>query len=299
MKEIEILIGPSGSGKSVYAHDMFLEYANEVVIVNRDKIRELLFGYIELNMPLYYLRKDLASLEKQVSIYEDTLIEIGLAQDKKVIIDATHLEKQYIERHFIWNVPTKLKFFDVDIKYCITRAALRTRSVAEPIIHSQFQKFAKVKKQFFDFTFIPYVLKNDINKPASIIFDIDGTLADHKGRRNPFDFSQVEQDDLIPFVAKAIDAHYNIGERIYIVSGREETCRKETVQWLKKHEIPYYDLFMRKEKDTRPDWQIKTELWEDITKHSYISQLYDDRAQVVRRARALGLNVNQVNYGYF
>lgn len=65
----------------------------EYALVNRDKIRELLFGYTEETISEYYNRPDLSKLEKQVTIYEDTLIHEGLNLDKTVVVDATHLEK--------------------------------------------------------------------------------------------------------------------------------------------------------------------------------------------------------------
>ncbi len=49
----------------------------------------------------------------------------------------------------------------------------------------------------------------------------------------------------------------------------------------------------------RPDWIVKEEMWEKISKHNYIIGMYDDRLQVVRRARALSLKVFNVEYNNF
>nr|DAI89454.1 MAG TPA: polynucleotide kinase [Caudoviricetes sp.] len=56
---------------------------------------------------------------------------------------------------------------------------------------------------------------------------------------------------------------------------------------------------MRKEGDNRADYIIKRELWERISKDYYIKALIDDRSQVIRYARALGLKVFEVEYGNF
>ena len=45
MGTIEILIGISNSGKSTYAHEKWLKDPQNTVVINRDKIRELLFGF--------------------------------------------------------------------------------------------------------------------------------------------------------------------------------------------------------------------------------------------------------------
>ena len=46
----------------------------------------------------------------------------------------------------------------------------------------------------------------------------------------------------------------------------------------------------------RPDWVVKEEMWKNISKQYNIIAMYDDRLQVVRRARALGLKVFNVEY---
>lgn len=88
---------------------------------------------------------------------------------------------------------------------------------------------------------------------------------------------------------------------LYFCSERDEVCRKETEKWLKFNLSKFndYTILMRKQNDQRPDWIIKEELWRDIVKKYYIEAIIDDRNQVVRRARSLGLKVFQVEYGNF
>ena len=49
----------------------------------------------------------------------------------------------------------------------------------------------------------------------------------------------------------------------------------------------------------RPDWVIKEEMWRDLATRYNIVGMFDDRLQVVRRARALGLKVFNVEYNNF
>ena len=76
--ELEILVGVSGSGKSTYAKKEFNKNPNNVLIVNRDSIRNLLFGYSDETIHEYYKRSDLNSLEKKVTAFEDTMIYEGI-----------------------------------------------------------------------------------------------------------------------------------------------------------------------------------------------------------------------------
>lgn len=48
-----------------------------------------------------------------------------------------------------------------------------------------------------------------------------------------------------------------------------------------------------------PDWKIKEDMWREIAKEHYIIGMFDDRLQVVRRARALNLKVFNVEYNNF
>ena len=93
-----IMCGVSGSGKSTYAHSLFKSNPSQYLIINRDKIRELIFGYTEESIVDYYKRTDINKCEKEVTHYEDTLINEGLNKNKTVIVDATHLKRKYLER---------------------------------------------------------------------------------------------------------------------------------------------------------------------------------------------------------
>lgn len=304
-KKLIITVGCSGSGKSTWAHKEWLKDPNNIVVVNRDKIRELLFGYTESDIFNYYRRKDLNKLEKQVTKYEDTLINEGLCENKTVIVDATHLKKEYITRFEYWNVPIELVQFDISLTDAILRNKTRIRKVNNEIISKQFNNYQKLRKFIETYSFNPVMLNNNIQKPVCWIFDIDGTLA-HNNDRNPYDESKVFEDNVnynLHTLFKTIECVNidNIVEDIYICSGRSEKCRKDTEKWLNYYFCDRYDykLFMRKEGDNRPDYIVKKEMYEEIVKTNYIAGIFDDRLQVVRYARSLGLKVLNVEYNNF
>ena len=143
--KLEILVGISGSGKSTYAKKEFNKNVDNVLIVNRDSIRNLLFGYSDETIHEYYKRSDINSLEKKVTAFEDTMIYEGIEMGKHIIVDATHLSINYLKRFSYWNTPTYVTIFNTeDIKTCFERDDKRTRKVGRDVISSQYKKFKKL-----------------------------------------------------------------------------------------------------------------------------------------------------------
>jgi len=90
-----------------------------------------------------------------------------------------------------------------------------------------------------------------------VCFDIDGTLADIEHRRayvrtKPKNWKAFEagipNDTLNEFVATVLCDLYMQGHTIVLASGRGEQSRRDTVEWLDKHELNCYEkLYMRTE----------------------------------------------------
>lgn len=132
-------------------------------------------------------------------------------------------------------------------------------------------------------------------KPTAIMVDIDGTLA-HMVGRSPYDYSKVHEDTLDEVIA-SITRHY---KHVVVMSGRPEDCREATENWLRKHDIRFDALFMRKSGDKRPDNEIKWELYQEHVEPNYkIDFVLDDRNRVVKMWRENGLKCLQVAEGDF
>lgn len=271
-------------------------------MVNRDKIRELLFGFSESIVSSYYSRADVNKLEKQVTKYEDTLIYEALCENKTVIVDATHLDRKYITRFEYWNVPLEVKWFDVTLKEALTRDMSRVRQVGEGIISKQYDKYVNLRNNLSDYFFSPKTFKQNRNLPPCVIYDIDGTIA-KMNDRSPYDWKRVGEDFMIYNVCATIDwlgdLEPEYRPKVAICTGRDGEALEDTERWLIQNNIYYDEIFIRSKGDTRPDWIVKEEMWEIISKKNYIIGMYDDRLQVVRRARALGLKVFNVEYNNF
>lgn len=150
--------------------------------------------------------------------------------------------------------------------------------------------------------------------PPAWIIDIDGTLAlghfDEPGRRGPYDWHRVSEDDPNWPVIHMVRA---LGGRAGLVflSGRDEVCRDVTLEWLWKVVHPRhsdgtryaaadFNLLMRPAGDYRKDAIVKAEIfWEHIASRWHVLGVIDDRRQVVTMWRSLGLMCAQVAEGDF
>lgn len=147
-----------------------------------------------------------------------------------------------------------------------------------------------------------------MKKIKAIIVDLDGTLANISHRRK---FVEGKKKDWKNFNKNIIDDEINHWCReivrrmvhdhhILLVSGRTDELRLETQDWLKKHEVPYTELMMRKSKDHRDDSVVKREIYDEKIKPFYdVFFVIDDRAKVVRMWREAGLVCLQCDWGDF
>lgn len=301
---IIVMVGISGSGKSTLTEKMLRGNETTYVRVNRDKIREQLFGYTESNVHKYYERPDWLDLEKFVSKVEDSTIKSMLSVGKIVIMDNTHLKLKYIKKYFDFGVPVDVKFIDVDYETAVDRDAARVRKVGEPVIKKQYNQYKQLKKTFDSWYNDEFLKKafstiiNDTNKPSCVIFDIDGTLA-NLGTRHPYDWDNVGEDTVNEPIREALWAHRDAGKKIIVATGRDGICEDETRKWLLNNGISFDRFYIKGVNDMRKDFIVKQEMWNDITKDFYIESMYDDRDQVVQHARMLGFTVFQCDDGNF
>jgi FMN phosphatase YigB (HAD superfamily) len=152
-----------------------------------------------------------------------------------------------------------------------------------------------------------------MNAFSVVVFDIDGTIANNEHRRkwleqSPKDWKRYNEgmaDDGVyhDIVHLMSQLYYN--NKIILCTGREETFREVTDEWLCKNDIKQYvdpqGLWMRREKDYRPDSVVKVELLQRIETafRTRPWMWFDDRQQVVDAIRAQGIRVLQVQPGDF
>jgi FMN phosphatase YigB (HAD superfamily) len=143
-----------------------------------------------------------------------------------------------------------------------------------------------------------------------VIFDIDGTLANIHHRLNyvatrpknfPAFYAAAERDEPfehIVMLAKLLwtQAKY----QIIICTGREETTRAQTTEWLAQHGINYHLLCMRRAGDSRQDVTVKEEILDEMIALGYSPlMVFEDRSRVVQMWRRRGIPCLQVAEGEY
>ena len=150
----------------------------------------------------------------------------------------------------------------------------------------------------------------------TVIFDLDGTLADIKERRTLatkeggkidwpkfFDPNNISLDKPNTPVIESFKALQKAGYRMVIFSGRSDATREETEKWLSKYGITYDKLLMRSGTGDgmfTPDDRLKEDwLNQEFPDKSQILCVYDDRDKVVNMWRRTGISCFQVAPGDF
>jgi hypothetical protein len=147
-------------------------------------------------------------------------------------------------------------------------------------------------------------------RPRVVIVDIDGTVAlmgkSDPGRRSPFDWDRVGEDNPNLPVIELVRVLRTAGFPVVFVSGRSDVCRMVTQHWLVTHGAavgfgPGNDqLLMRAAGDFRGDEIVKLELYrKHVEPVADVAYVIDDRNKVVAMWRSLGLTVLQCANGDF
>ncbi len=308
MNKIIVLVGVSASGKSTYAKEYVKDNTN-TVIISRDSLRLALFGFNEETYSTYY-QGDTTEREKVVTTFFDSQVWVALEQGFDVIVDNTHLNKNYINKYKMYGVPIQLCVFDVSKDVCIQRDFTRTKSVGGDVVCNQYKQYTKLMETDFREDVDAY--NNELqaiyesckkadyvfSKPNCVVFDLDGTLAHSNGNRSPYDYTKVRNDGVDFDLLEMIDDLHEETD-VIICTGRDAICYEDTKIWLNDNLIRHSGLFMRGQGDTRKDNIVKAELWKKIQEKYNIIGIFEDRKRVVNMARNLGFKCLQVDKGDF
>lgn len=325
-QEIILTKGLPASGKSTWAKKM-IRQSNNFKRINKDDLRMMIDDSVWSE-----------NHEKFILNIRDYIVGEALRKDKNIIIDDTNFEDKHFDRmceiaqNQNRNISVREMYFPVDINVALERNSKRegTARVPDEIIYRMFNKYIdgrNVKERAETFTKYdgPPVVKKFTNLPKAIICDLDGTLAIINDR-SPFDASRCERDILNKPIADLVMDKYKVGFKIIFVSGRDDQFESQTRRFIDNHliiekrECPMfyvgdslmegeekitfesisYDLHMRKTGDSRKDFIVKREIYDELIKDKYdVEFVIDDRPSVVRMWRSLGLLVLQLNHQEF
>ena len=303
--------GLPASGKTTWAKEEVLKSKGKTKRINKDDLRAMLDAgeWSDKN-------------EAHILKVRDKLIIHYMSNGYNVIVDDTNLAPKHEEQlraifktveSGSWfpggesNMKFEIKdFTDVSLRTCIDRDSARPNSVGAKVIKGMHRQFLKGKYK-------PYEAPAyNPDLPNCIIVDIDGTVA-HMNGRSPYDYSLVGTDIVDENVANIVRryAQRDIMEMtpdtyIIIVTGRDDTCKEDTLKWLADNNIPFDEFYMRDhtlvdEKGNKlDDTVIKKNIYEDMIKPRFnVRFVLDDRDRVVKMWREQGLKVLQVAEGDF
>lgn len=306
MPTLTITRGLPGSGKTTWARGEIATTALRAARVNRDDLRRALHGGL--------IGDNWA--ERQVTVAQKAAVTALLRAGVDVYCDDTNLRARVVREFADLAAGCGAEFevrdfTDVPLEVCLERDAGRPEDerVGEEVIRGMWQRYlaghalplalpelARAQPSSSEAS----VYRPGAGLPEAVLVDIDGTVA-LMGDRSPYDMTRVSQDRPNHAVITAIRAMQAFGHHIVFCSGRTDDGRADTEAWLAKHvAVPYEALFMRRTGDTRKDSIVKVEIFEREIRHRWaITGVFDDRNQVVRAWRAIGLTVFQVAEGDF
>ncbi|MFD2768283.1 AAA family ATPase [Micromonospora eburnea] len=290
--------GLPASGKTTFARRL----QPGVVRVNRDDLRRMLHGE----------RLFTQWAEGQVTRVQRAQVEALLAARVSVCVDDTNLRsrtlRDWAELAERFGAAFEVHdFTDVPLEECLRRDAARPEidRVGEAAIRRLHERFLANRPLPLPIPTVrtggpARVQQARSERPDIVLVDIDGTIALNVSR-SPYDMTRVAEDVPNEAVIAAVRAMHAAGHGVVFCSGRDASARADTMAWLDRHvQVPYLALHLRAVGDHRKDAVVKQEFYEREVRDRYrVVGVFDDRQQVVRMWRSLGLTVFQVADGDF
>ena len=136
------------------------------------------------------------------------------------------------------------------------------------------------------------------SRPIAVC-DIDGVLADVRHRLHfvasrPKDwgafFAAAKNDPPLAEGLRTVRRLASVCEIVYL-SGRPEGCRRDTLDWFARHDVPEGRLLLRRPDDRRPARLVKVEALQRLAEQASVTVLVDDDPAVCAAAREAGFDV--------
>ena len=279
---LKMMRGLPASGKSTRAKEI-MEGGNWYR-VNRDLLRTML-----------HFDKFTGRNEEVTINLQKLVVASMLSEGKNVIVDDTNLGQSHEDQWRLMAEMYNTTFEVVDMKtpfrVSIERNKGRLGGVPESVIRNMALQYGLFE-----------AMRN------IVIVDIDGTVADCTHRQHFVQnvqkkdwkgfFSQLHLDTPRKEVYEdACEVARENDAEIVFVSARPEDYREGTERWLRDNKMDYIALVMRRKGDSRPDTDVKRDIYNRYLKQYDVVKVFDDRPAVIRMWEAEGLDVEDVGNG--
>lgn len=293
MAKITLLVGPPGSGKSTLARKMAAE--SGAIYVNQDSQKG-----------------------EHMDIFFDAVLA---GQD--IIIDRMNFNKQQREKYLGYvklknpDYMTEIIVLHESYQTCLDRVRARfgnhetinEEKSARGALQTFFTKYERPELDEAKLIVFKYP---DGPKEKVIVCDLDGTLCDVEHRRHyvrPTDgskkdwvgfFRDIPLDPINMWCKDIIEKFAATGIPTVFCSGRGSNEQRVTKEWLEKHGLGHFPLYMRDRHDSRQDSIVKENIldFELLTRYEPYFMI-DDRKQVVEMWRRRGFVTLQCDEGDF
>lgn len=285
MAKLTLMQGLPASGKSTRAAE--IHTSANTIRINRDLLRTMLH-FDKWTGKNESLTRDAAR------VLATHFLQAGI----NVIIDDTNLNPSIVQswKDLAKEFATKFEYQRMDTPYeeCLKRDRSREKHVGDYVITQMALQYGLYPKP----------------EKGVILCDLDGTLADIKHRLHFVKVPEGEKKDWKSFFAGIKDdkiridtldrvlAYEKAGHQIFFVSARPDNYRAETEAWLHEYYgLPWAGLIMRSKNDSRPDTDVKRDMYTKFFAKLPIETVIDDRPVVIRMWQELGVPVIDVGSG--
>jgi hypothetical protein len=140
-------------------------------------------------------------------------------------------------------------------------------------------------------------------RPDAVIYDLDGTITSAVHRSVQLDqtndwsafHGRMVLDQPIENRLRGLRGHRRKGRKVILLSMRPERFRKHTEAWLRAHDVPFDELYLRPETDYRRGTDVKLAIYlEKIAPRFNVLEAYDDTPAVLDMWRVVGVPAHAV-----
>lgn len=296
--------GISGSGKTTWAKQWVEEDPIHRVRLNYDDIRCMLGKYwVPEREPLMKKIFDTALDDAMFAGYDivvDNMSNLNPAhvQEYQSLVYNHNLE--YKDNQY----EIEFKLINTPVEVCIERDSKRDIPIGEKVIRQQWRKYRNYIIQQSVKEMLDNQIEEDSKLPHCIIVDMDATLCFNTSGRSfygPGTAEKIINDIPNTNVVDLVRAYCEqYGCDLIVITGRDDSCREPTLEWLGKYGLYPKLLLMRSEGDHSKGDECKKKLYEEHIKGKYnVDLVFEDSSKVVKMYRELGLTVLQPNEGKF